>query len=116
LITRPLWDAINHSYKFLAFNYRYAFTSPFGKGGLRGIYLKKSPLTPLFQRGGLNSYNYSRFSAKVVCTKDIPNTTLFIHKKISKIALYLMPFVFFVGNPVDKCIIKNHRIPHMSAF
>jgi hypothetical protein len=34
----------------------YAFTSPFGKGGLRGIYFRKSPLTPLFQRGGLNVY------------------------------------------------------------
>jgi hypothetical protein len=32
------------------------FTSPFEKGGLRGIYLIKSPLTPLFQRGGLNRY------------------------------------------------------------
>jgi len=27
-------------------------TSPFAKGGLRGIYLIKSPLTPLFKRGG----------------------------------------------------------------
>ena len=29
---------------------------PLCKGGLRGIYLIKSPLTPLFQRGGLDSY------------------------------------------------------------
>jgi len=33
-----------------------AFTSTFEEGGLRGIYLIKSPLTPLFQRGGLNAY------------------------------------------------------------
>jgi hypothetical protein len=29
---------------------------PFEKGGSRGIYLIKSPLTPLFQRGGPNAY------------------------------------------------------------
>ncbi len=40
------------SYEFLG----NLFTSPFEKGGLRGIYLIKSPLTPLFQRGGLNDY------------------------------------------------------------
>ncbi|MDD1619809.1 MAG: hypothetical protein LUQ52_10165, partial [Methylococcaceae bacterium] len=28
----------------------YTFTSPFVKGGLRGIYLIKSHLTPLFQK------------------------------------------------------------------
>jgi hypothetical protein len=27
-------------------------SSPFEKGGLRGIFSIKSPLTPLFQRGG----------------------------------------------------------------
>jgi hypothetical protein len=32
------------------------FTSPFEKGGLRGIYLIKSPLTLFFKEGGLNNY------------------------------------------------------------
>lgn len=31
----------------------YVFASPFEKGELRGIYLKKSPLTTLLQRGEL---------------------------------------------------------------
>jgi hypothetical protein len=31
-------------------------TSPFGKGGSRGILSNKSPLTPLFQRGELSDY------------------------------------------------------------
>ena len=39
------------SYEFLG----NLFTSPFEKGGLRGIYLIKSPLTPLFQRGEPNN-------------------------------------------------------------
>ena len=39
----------------MQYNSNYSPT-PFEKGGLRGIYLIKSPLTPLFQRGGLNTY------------------------------------------------------------
>jgi len=30
---------------------------PLKKRGLRGIYLKKSPLTPSFSKGELNDYN-----------------------------------------------------------
>ena len=40
--------------RFYRFNV--VVTSTFGKGGLRGIYLIKYPLTTLFQRGVLNSY------------------------------------------------------------
>ena len=44
-------------FKFLSVNAVYLFTSPFFKGGLRGILSNKSPPAPLFQRGGLNNYN-----------------------------------------------------------
>jgi hypothetical protein len=46
------------------------FTSPFEKGGFRGIYFKNLPLTPLFQRGGLNGYEKSGcFVEKMYCRK-----------------------------------------------
>ena len=60
-----LIQAIEHAlslpddlYQTIAAPVDITFTSPFEKGGLRGIYLIKSPLTPLFQRGELNDYRW----------------------------------------------------------
>uniref|UniRef100_UPI001C4FECE1 hypothetical protein n=1 Tax=Crenothrix polyspora TaxID=360316 RepID=UPI001C4FECE1 len=44
----------------------YVFISPFEKGGYEGDLFKKSPLTPLFQRGGLNDYVWFTVSLNIM--------------------------------------------------
>ena len=52
---------------------RYLFTSPFEKGGSRGILSNKSPLIPLFQRGGLNNDPQRHFHAHSHTDKALKN-------------------------------------------